>query len=103
MRLQADVLSTLGGLREMAVRKMGHKLCVFPGVAAVVIVVASVAAVDRSTRVTAEVDDAATLPRCRAVVAEQAAPHCGLHQHVPLRVQSVPVVGGVNVLVDTAM
>ena len=25
------------------------------------------------------------------------------HQHVPLRVQSVPVVGGVNVLVDTAM
>ena len=27
----------------------------------------------------------------------------GLHQHVPLRVQTVPVVGGVNVLVDTAM
>ena len=27
----------------------------------------------------------------------------GLHQHVPLRVQSVPVVGGVNALVDTAM
>ena len=27
----------------------------------------------------------------------------GLHQHVPLRVHSVPVVGGVNVLVDTAM
>ena len=28
----------------------------------------------------------------------------GLHQHVPLRVQSVdPVVGGLNVLVDTAM
>ena len=27
----------------------------------------------------------------------------GLHQHVPLRVQSVPVFGGVNVLVDTAM
>ena len=27
----------------------------------------------------------------------------GLHQHVNLRVQSVPVVGGVNVLVDTAM
>ena len=27
----------------------------------------------------------------------------GLHQHVPLRVQSVPVVGGVNVLVDMAM
>ena len=27
----------------------------------------------------------------------------GLHQHVPLRVQSVPVVGGVNVLVDTAI
>ena len=27
----------------------------------------------------------------------------GLHQHVPLRGQSVPVVGGVNVLVDTAM
>ena len=27
----------------------------------------------------------------------------GLDQHVPLRVQSVPVVGGVNVLVDTAM
>ena len=27
----------------------------------------------------------------------------GLHQHVPLRVQSVPVVGGVNFLVDTAM
>ena len=27
----------------------------------------------------------------------------GLHQHVPLTVQSVPVVGGVNVLVDTAM
>ena len=27
----------------------------------------------------------------------------GLHQHVPLRVQSLPVVGGVNVLVDTAM
>ena len=27
----------------------------------------------------------------------------GLHQHVPLRVQSVPVVGGVNVLVGTAM
>ena len=27
----------------------------------------------------------------------------GLHQHVPLRVQSVQVVGGVNVLVDTAM
>ena len=27
----------------------------------------------------------------------------GLHQHVPLRVQSVPVVGGVNVVVDTAM
>ena len=27
----------------------------------------------------------------------------GLHQHVPLRVQSVPVVGGVSVLVDTAM
>ena len=26
----------------------------------------------------------------------------GLHQHVPLRVQSVPAVGGVNVLVDTA-
>ena len=26
-----------------------------------------------------------------------------LHQHVPLRVQSVPVVGGVNLLVDTAM
>ena len=27
----------------------------------------------------------------------------GLHQRVPLRVQSVPVGGGVNVLVDTAM
>ena len=27
----------------------------------------------------------------------------GLHQHVPLRVQSVPVIGGVNVLVNTAM
>ena len=27
----------------------------------------------------------------------------GLHQHVPLRVQLVPVVRGVNVLVDTAM
>ena len=27
----------------------------------------------------------------------------GLHQHVPLRVRSVPAVGGVNVLVDTAM
>ena len=27
----------------------------------------------------------------------------GLHQHVPLRVQSVPVVGGVNVVADTAM
>ena len=27
----------------------------------------------------------------------------GLHQHVPLRVQSVLVVGRVNVLVDTAM
>ena len=27
----------------------------------------------------------------------------GLHQHMPLRVQSVPVFGGVNVLVDTAM
>ena len=27
----------------------------------------------------------------------------GLHQHVPLRVQAVPVVGCVNVLVDTAM
>ena len=27
----------------------------------------------------------------------------GLLQHVPLRVQSVTVVGGVNVLVDTAM
>ena len=27
----------------------------------------------------------------------------GLHQHVPLGAQSVPVVGGVNVLVDTAM
>ena len=27
----------------------------------------------------------------------------GLHQHVPLGVQSVPVVRGVNVLVDTAM
>ena len=27
----------------------------------------------------------------------------GLHQHLPLRVQSVPVVGGVNALVDTAM
>ena len=27
----------------------------------------------------------------------------GLHQHVSLTVQSVPVVGGVNVLVDTAM
>ena len=27
----------------------------------------------------------------------------GVHQHVPLRVQSVPVVRGVNVLVDTAM
>ena len=27
----------------------------------------------------------------------------GLHQHVPLRVQPVPVAGGVNVLVDTAM
>ena len=27
----------------------------------------------------------------------------GLHQHVPLRAQSVPVVGGVNALVDTAM
>ena len=27
----------------------------------------------------------------------------GLHQHVPLRVQSVPVVGGVNVLVDTTV
>ena len=26
----------------------------------------------------------------------------GLHQHVPLRVQSVPFVGGVNVLVDTS-
>ena len=26
-----------------------------------------------------------------------------VHQHVPLRVQSVSVVGGVNVLVDTAM
>ena len=26
-----------------------------------------------------------------------------LHQHMPLRVQSVPPVGGVNVLVDTAM
>ena len=28
---------------------------------------------------------------------------CGLHQQVPLRVQSVSVVGGVNVLVETAM
>ena len=27
----------------------------------------------------------------------------GLHQHVPLRVQSVPVVGGGNLIVDTAM
>ena len=27
----------------------------------------------------------------------------GLHQHVPLGVQSVPVVGDVNVLVDTAV
>ena len=27
----------------------------------------------------------------------------GLHQHVPLRVQSVPIVGGVNVHVGTAM
>ena len=27
----------------------------------------------------------------------------GLHQHVPLRGQSVPAVGGINVLVDTAM
>ena len=27
----------------------------------------------------------------------------GLHQHVPLRVESVPVVRGVNVLMDTAM
>ena len=27
----------------------------------------------------------------------------GLQQHGPLRVQSVPVVGGVNVLEDTAM
>ena len=27
----------------------------------------------------------------------------GLHQHVTLRVQSVPVVEGVNVFVDTAM
>ena len=26
----------------------------------------------------------------------------GLHQHATLRVQSVPVVGGVNALVDTA-
>ena len=36
------------------------------------------------------------------VVAQLGCDH-GLHQHVPLRVQSVPVVGGVNVLVDTAM
>ena len=27
----------------------------------------------------------------------------GLHQHVPLRVQSVPVGGWINVFVDTAM
>ena len=27
----------------------------------------------------------------------------GLQQHVPLRVQSVPIAGGVNVLMDTAM
>ena len=34
-----------------------------------------------------------------------AQPGCdsGLHQHVPLRVQSLPVVGGVNVLADTAI
>ena len=38
------------------------------------------------------------------VVAQLGCDH-GLHQHVPLRVQSVPIVGGVNinVLVDTAM
>ena len=36
------------------------------------------------------------------VVAQPGCDH-GLHRHVPLRVQSVPVVGGVNVLVDTAM
>ena len=36
------------------------------------------------------------------VVAQLGCDH-GLHQHVPLRVQLVPVVGGVNVLVDTAM
>ena len=36
------------------------------------------------------------------VVAQLGCDH-GLHQHVPLRVQSVPVVGGGNVLVDTAM
>ena len=38
-----------------------------------------------------------------ARVAAQLGCDCGLHQHVPLRVQSVPVVGGVNVLVDTTL
>ena len=36
------------------------------------------------------------------VVAQLGCDH-GLHQHLPWRVQPVPVAGGVNVLVDTAM
>ena len=46
-------------------------------------------------------DVAATLVAARVVA--QLGCDCGLHHHVPLRVQSVPVVGGVNVLVDTAV
>ena len=36
------------------------------------------------------------------VVAQMGCDH-GLHQHMPLRVQSVTVVGGANFRVDTAM
>ena len=43
------------------------------------------------------------LPLGEARVVAQLGCDRGLHQHVPLRVQSVLVVGGVNVLVDMAM
>ena len=42
------------------------------------------------------------LPRLGIMVAQLGCDR-GLHQHVPLRVQTVPVVRGVNVLVHTAM
>ena len=43
-----------------------------------------------------------TLGELALVVAQLRCDH-GLYQHVPLSVQSVPVVGGVDVFVDTAM